>query len=286
MEDRFLIYSEIALSNNLFTDIYPLTYGKQQCEPLYSFGPAVREYYLLHYCVSGKGAFFANDCKYEIESGQGFLICPNDLTFYQADKEEPWLYIWIAIGGNAIEKYLNLMQLSKKNPIFYYSKPDMLLAYIDDMLLHQTLSYSNEIYAEGVLMKILSCLIAEANDSFGRSKQFHDVYVSKAISYIETHYQDPISVQDISDYLSLNRSYLTELFLKTVHLSPQQFLIKVRITKAEELLRHTELPIKTIAYSCGYSNEFSFSKAFKKVVKDSPGHFRKVEREKRNTIKL
>lgn len=277
----FFTKSEIISSNNLFTDIYPLSYGKQQCEPLYSFGPAVREYYLLHYCVDGQGVFFANDCKYEIERGQGFLICPNDLTFYQADKENPWFYIWIAVGGNAVEKYLKLMELSRETPIFSYSNPEVLLSYIDDMILHHTLSYSNEMYTEGVLMKMFSCLIDEASDSLGRSKQFHDVYVSKAISYIETHYQEPISVQDIADYLSLNRSYLTELFLKTVHLSPQQFLVKFRITKAETLLLSTDLPIKTIAYSCGYSNEFSFSKAFKKVMKDSPGHYRKIQREEK-----
>lgn len=277
--DDFFMYSETAFTNNLFTDIYPLSYGKQQCEPLYSFGPAVREYYLFHYCVKGKGVFFSNDCKYEIKQGQGFLICPGDLTFYQADGQNPWLYIWIAVGGNAVEKYLNLMELSKEKPIFTYSNPKVLLDYIDDMLLHHTLSYSNEMYAEGILMKILSCLIGEASDSQGRSRQLHDVYVSKAISYIETHYQETISVQDIADYLSLNRSYLTELFLKTVHLSPQQFLVKFRITKAESLLLTTDLPIKTIAYSCGYSNEFSFSKAFKKVMNDSPGHFRKMRQE-------
>ena len=75
------------------------------------------------------------------------------------------------------------------------------------------------------------------------------------------NYQNPLTVQEIADYLSLNRSYLTELFLKTVQLSPQQFLTRYRITKSEELLQSSSLSIQNIAYSCGYSSSFSFSKA-------------------------
>lgn len=84
--------SYLEVSNSLFRDIYTLFCGRQKCPSLYSFGPAVRECYLLHFCLDGCGDFYANDQHYHLEKGQGFLICPNELTFYQADEAHPWTY--------------------------------------------------------------------------------------------------------------------------------------------------------------------------------------------------
>ena len=91
---------------------------------------------------------------------------------------------------------------------------------------------------------------------------------------ILAHYYVRPEVQEIADYLSLNRSYLTELFVRTLHLSPQQFLMKYRITKAVDFLTYTDLSVEHIACSCGYANISSFSKAFKKVTGISPSQYR------------
>ncbi len=91
--------SYLEVSNSLFRDIYTLFCGRQKCPSLYSFGPAVRECYLLHFCLDGCGDFYANDQHYHLEKGQGFLICPNELTFYQADEAHPWTYAWIGLSG-------------------------------------------------------------------------------------------------------------------------------------------------------------------------------------------
>lgn len=89
------MYSFAEIKNETFSDCYLMFCGMQECTPLYSFGPAVRTEYLLHYCVSGKGYYFVNDEKYTIEAGDAFLILPNEVTFYQADKEDPWVYLWM-----------------------------------------------------------------------------------------------------------------------------------------------------------------------------------------------
>lgn len=271
-------YSLQKFSNNMFKDIYTLFCGRQDCVPCYSFGPAVREYHLLHICIKGEGDFYANDNRHHIEAGQGFLIYPNELTFYQADKENPWSYAWIAIAGEEVEKYLYLIGLSKENPVFHCPDVGLMQEYIDDIIAHNTLSYSNELYIQGILMKLLAYLTEQADVPYMEKKESANLYVSKSISYIQKNYQNPITVKEIAEYLSLNRSYLTEVFMKTIHFSPQHFLMKFRITKATEFLVNTDLTIENIAYSCGYSNVYSFSKAFKKVTGCSPAQYRKQTR--------
>ena len=244
----------------------------------YSFGPAVRDCYLLHLCLEGEGVFYSGEERYPIKQGQGFLIHPGKLTFYQADSVNPWSYLWVGIGGHDAEKYLRLAGLSARNPIFSCTQIDTAKSYILDMMKHHALSAANEIYIQGILMQFLALLVEDAGCTVSPQQNTSSVYINQAISYIHKNYQNPLTVQEIADYLSLNRSYLTELFLKTVQLSPQQFLTRYRITKSEELLQSSSLSIQNIAYSCGYSSSFSFSKAFRKVNGLSPSEYRKQKR--------
>lgn len=274
--DELRTYTEY--NTNLFQEIYMLFCGIQDCQPLYSYGPAIRDSYIFHVCTKGKGTFYSGESSYAIETGQGFLIRPDRLTFYQADETEPWSYVWVAIAGSDIERYFQLIGTSPDHPVFTCPDPEKAKKYVLDMIAHHKMSLQNEIYIQGVLLQFLALLVEGSDYKTKSRKKIADVYVSQAISYIYKNYQNPISVQEIADFLSLNRSYLTELFLKTVHLSPQQFLVKYRMTKACELLQNTSLPIEHIAYSCGYCSTFSFSKAFRKVNGISPSGYRQFKK--------
>ena len=70
-----------------FMDLTIYQYGYEKCEPLHSFGPYVRNNYLFHYVMSGKGCLHANDeagntTYYEIEAGNGFIIEPGYVNTY------------------------------------------------------------------------------------------------------------------------------------------------------------------------------------------------------------
>ena len=75
-------------------DLTIYQYGYERCEPLKSFGPYVRNNYLFHYVISGKGTLNANDEKdhtshYHLSAGSGFLIEPGYVNTYYADEAEP-----------------------------------------------------------------------------------------------------------------------------------------------------------------------------------------------------
>lgn len=278
MSEKKHRYSYSEISNSMFKEIYTLFCGKQDCAPLYSYGPAIREYYLLHFCVDGSGSFYANDTCYRIHKGQGFLICPGELTFYQADEKTPWSYVWIGLDGSDVENFLHFMGISMENPIFKCPDTERVVSCIDDIITHNTLSYSNEIYIEGILLQLIAYLMECADLPYQEEDKNVNVYINKTISYIRKNYQNEITVQEIADYLSLNRCYLTKLFTETMHFSPQQFLMRFRMTRASDFLLSTDLSVENIAFSCGYSNIASFSKAFRKVTGTSPTRFRMEKR--------
>ena len=78
-------YSFAVFPDEDLLDLRPFQYGWEQCAPLHSFGPYVRNHYLFHYVISGRGFLDSNSMDstsqhYDLEAGQGFLICPGLVT--------------------------------------------------------------------------------------------------------------------------------------------------------------------------------------------------------------
>ena len=262
-------------TNRDFNDMYLCYCGLEQCSPMQSFGPAIRPTYLLHYVLDGTGYYYVNDKKYKINKNEGFLISPNVVTFYQADNDNPWKYLWLGIDGNKIEEYLKSVGLDKDNVIFNSTFNDELKEYVMEMLKHHKSSLSDSFKIQGLLYLFFSKLSESYKQvDFNNEDDNSNIYINKSIEFIQNNYHNQIKVTDIANYISLNRSYLSSIFQKNLKMSPQKFLIEFRITKAAELLYNTDLPIGNIAYSCGYTDPLAFSKAFRKVKGVSPKEYR------------
>ena len=64
------------IQDERFVDMNLFQVGWEKCKPLHQFGPAIRNHFLFHYVISGKGRLNTNDIYYPIHAGQGFLLCP------------------------------------------------------------------------------------------------------------------------------------------------------------------------------------------------------------------
>ena len=71
-------------------------------------------------------------------------------------------------------------------------------------------------------------------------------------------------MDEVAGFCKLNRNYFSRKFKEVVGCSPQEFLIRQRLSNAAELMRLTDLPIKAIAAPCGYPTQLHVSQAFRK----------------------
>jgi len=260
--------------------------GCSQTGPLHSFGPASKPHYLIHYVLSGKGMFRFHDKEYRLEAGYGFLIQPNELAFYQADKKEPWSYVWVGFAGSRAGEYLNSMGLSDRHPIFACACSEELYAIVRDMMEHNTFGVANDLRRNGQLGVFLSVIARSAGVVLKDEEDKGNQYVKKAVSFIQSNYCNPIKVTDVAEYVCINRSYLYTLFRNYLGMSPQQFLQIFRITKARELLESTGYSIESIALSCGYRDALVFTKAFGNIKGMSPSRYRRESRESNSKEQL
>jgi AraC-like DNA-binding protein len=250
--------------------------GEHECAAGHSWGPAVRDHYLIHYVVSGKGTFKYKNKTYELGAGNGFLICPDQVAFYQADAEEPWHYYWVGFNGINAQKILHQAGLSSDSPIFYSDDSEFFIKNIEDMADANKFAFEKVLYRMGYLYLFLSKLIeiASKRKTTNYNHSIIEEYVKSAVDYIEKNLFCEMSVNDLSTYIGINRKYLYTIFKKILGQTPMEYIIKTKMNKACEFLANKSLSIAEVSQSVGYNDQFTFSKQFKKTFGSSPSTYR------------
>jgi len=109
----------------------------------------------------------------------------------------------------------------------------------------------------------------------GESKRSAE-QILMAKRYIEEHYMENITLEDLGAYLGFNPSYFSTLFKKETGTSFVEYLVKVRMEKTKELLRETDLTIQDICFMVGYNDVRYFRKLFTRTTGLSPKEYRRI----------
>lgn len=245
--------------------------GWQASEAGHSYGPMVRNYYVIHYIIKGKGAYEVDGHVFSLQKGNGFLILPGDNTFYRADDNDPWEYYWVGFQGNEAERLLRLAGLGRGNLVFTYTKDDTLEKHIADIYYASQDYEAREFAMIGYLYLFFSRMIKNTA-SIG---PYHQLYLTRATEYIAENYRGPIAVEQIAAHIGIDRTYLYRIFRGMLDTSVKEYIDSFRLTKARDLLQSTALPVSEICAMVGIADSGNFSKKFRAAFGVSPSGFRK-----------
>ena len=258
-----------------FIDLNLYQFGWERTDPCHAYGPHIRNHYLFHYVISGKGKLFANEEVYDIGPRQGFLIVPGQITTYRADEQEPWEYTWLEFDGLRAHESIQAAGISGAKPVYTAAGREAGQRLQDEMLYIVNHGDADPIHLIGHGFLFLEQLAAcSATRRYFGERRLRDFYMREALSFIDQNYQNDISIEDIAAVCGLNRSYFGKIFRDTVGESPQEFMLHYRMARAAQLLKETRQPIGEIAPQVGYANQLHFSRAFKNVHGVSPREYR------------
>lgn len=237
----------------------PVQFGSESCDPGHSFGPSVRRHWLLHYVVYGFGIFEREGVRYSVKPGDIFVIPPYEETYYEADEKNPWRYIWIGFTTQ------EAVPAALENAVVHCPEAGIVF---EDMLRCGKMENGRSAFLCAKIWELFSILLEEGGPCAG--------YVEKAISYMNAEYINDITVRQIAERLGLNRSYFSGLFSRQMGVSPQKYLIHLRLERAAELLTvYGESPA-TAGFSVGYPDIYHFSKVFKQHFGVSPRRYQQL----------
>lgn len=230
------------------------------------FGPAKRNNYIIHYVLSGHG-YFNNHI---VNKGQGFLITPGMTEHYYPDSKTPWAFLWIilnnSVNNNMIFKEYNA---NHETNIFEYNNIYQ-LTQIKDIIIKN----NNNIYSSSELFEMFLHIFNNHNITKNEKEDAETMYYRYAVNFINSNFFRKITIDELTNILGITQPYLYKIFIKKSSMSPKNYIDKIKIQKAMELLIETSMPLTEIAYSIGIEDSITLSKFFKRKTGLSPTDFR------------
>ena len=221
--------------------------------------------------------FFTTDGGITHLNGQSFPITKDSFLLSQpGDKRQSTLHFsaYFVHFNTTDPRIKELLQtISGFHTNIDYSKYEPLLIDICNIAL--TFDTDSDILASA---KLLSLLFILKKDCLVNSNALpvtsHQSAISMAIEYMRQSYMEPLSVDDISAYCGFSSSYFYKLFEHTVHITPNNYLLNIRLAAAKSLLTTTALSMAEISEKCGFRTQAYFSDCFKRHFHISPKQFR------------
>lgn len=235
--------------------------------------------YLFLYTLRGEGELYMENLdrpKYTLMAGtMCWIDCSQMHKYSCSHASEHWDFIWIHAYGGFLPAYYNEFIRINKHCLIKAKSNNILTA------MQSILSFSasntgillDAYHSAHLINRLTTAIITNAINNDQPSSTNH--HIQRAIEYMNHHFSEDISLDQIADHIYLSKCYFHRLFTQTVNCTPHTYLNTIRLQHAKEFLRNTQLPIQDIASNVGFGNYSYFIQMFKQHEGITPYAFRK-----------
>ena len=205
-----------------------------------------------------------------------FLDCQKPYSHRTSD--DLWQLKWVHFYGPNMNSIYDKYTERGGGPCFHPKNPEP----YDRLLnkLYETAASEDHVRDMRIfetLAALLTLLMEESWDPESRRHSpFRKQDLQEIKEYLDRHYAQRITLDDLADRFYINKFYLTRIFKEQFGTSINNYLLQTRITHAKQLLRFTDRTIESIGRECGIEDANYFSRMFRKVEGISPGEFRRM----------
>jgi AraC family transcriptional regulator of arabinose operon len=227
------------------------------------------------YCTHGRGWCELGGQRHELQAGDLLVVPPETPHVYGADEEHPWTIPWVHATGANVGLFLSELGVSLEHPVIYLGEDPQLLALFEEVLaiLEHGYAPAQLLHASQALAHLLGVMIWRRQQKW-RGVPDPRQKINQSIAYMKQHLEKPLHVSTLAALANLSPSHYTALFKQHTGYAPIEYLIRLRMHWACQLLDTTSLTVKEIAANLGYEDQFYFSRLFKAVNEVSPTEYR------------
>ncbi|MGC4154448.1 MAG: AraC family transcriptional regulator [Propionicimonas sp.] len=225
-------------------------------------------------CASGRGYCRTTTGVHRIEAAQSLIITAGAAHEYWADDADPWTIWWLHALGPDQACFEAEIRRNTSAPGVVINNHDLLqvMAHMEDVVkaMEADDTRPNVVRAAGAAWRVMAELTAD----FAEGPRARVEPARAAQEYLREHYSAPLQVNDLARRFGYSTSHFSTIFRSAAGSGVVEYVKRLRIAQAAELLGTTSEPISDIAQTVGYSDPLYFSRQFRSVHGCSPSAFR------------
>ncbi|MGN1417001.1 MAG: AraC family transcriptional regulator [Oscillospiraceae bacterium] len=221
----------------------------------------------------GEGEITVNGETVRLLPDTVFFI-PKDCPHEYHSLSESWILNWVCFSGSQAVPLLEQWGLNKFG--IYPSADTERMHKIMSSAYYTIKSdriYGNH-YASAKLYDLMIEFRKIADNRQSELSSSNTAALANVLEYIESNYAQQIKLGELAEIAGITEQHLCRLFKRNFHLRPMEYLAKVRIQHAKEMLVYSEKTIAEIAEASGFPDSSYFSAIFKRYENVTPGEYR------------
>ena len=238
--------------------------------------PKGRKDYQLLYIAAGQGHFFINGQERVVSAGNIIVYLPGQPQEYVYFKDDKTDVYWVHFTGSDVEKIIDYYNIRlSENIIYIGTSPDY--QWLFGQII-QEMQLCRPRFEEliSLLLRNIFILISRNLIKANRADNSLENEVELAMHYFRENYRSEINVEDYALLRGMSASNFYRVFKQISGSTPLQYILKLRLSNAQNLLENSNLSIAEIASAVGYENPLYFSRLFNKHIGVSPSEYRKM----------
>jgi AraC-like DNA-binding protein len=230
-------------------------------------------------CLAGQGWVQVAGKRHPVGPDELLWVNCHHPHAYGAASKQPWELYWIRVEGRPLDRVASLLEIRSQPVIRNFNTRAASLEF-ERIFHHMTGTRPSEAALVNAAVTAIIALAFEARLSdTDEIRPELPMPVQKALEKMRLYFHTAIRVSDLAALSGMSESHFSRLFKSCIGTSPIDWLRRERINQAKHRLIESEDPIKEIARQVGYSDQFFFSKDFKKMTLLTPTQFRVQEKQ-------
>jgi len=232
--------------------------------------------HVLHLCIHGSGWLKIQGRDWKVGPGTMFCLPAAVPHWYGADERDPWSVYWIHFAGRHAADYFRFLDVDADRPLLPLGDFEPLVTAFEEAwsAMKEVHIWENLVRASLCMQHFLR-LLHDCRQRPSARAQDRAKAVAKTVAFIGAHLGAEVSLAELAALADMSVSRFTIEFRARSGCSPMEYLNRLRVQKACELLRNTDKPVRRIAGEVGFVDPYYFSRAFKKLAGCSPLAFRR-----------
>jgi AraC-like DNA-binding protein len=228
------------------------------------------------YCAEGTGWCELLGKTHAVTRNQLLVIPASTAHAYGAGKEKPWTIHWFHAVGTNVPHYQERLGVTGAKPVVPLGGDVQLFSLFEDVQegLEHGFTLTRLIYAAHSLTHLMGLILRHKDEFYAGETNVRE-RIARSIEFMKGHLRENLRLSTLAALVNFSRSHYTTVFRRLTGYAPRSYLNHLRMQRAVELLNTTELSIKQISDQLGFSDQFYFSRAFRRMHNNSPSEHRR-----------